>query len=420
MGMTTEVWKDIYGYEGIAQVSNFGRIKSINREFHNYTKKERILKPTLTNSGKSVHLFKDGKQKTFKLERLVANAFLPNPDNHKYIKFLDGNPMNVNVSNLEWFEGKHLNVKDFIGKKFGFLTVIGDEKFNNKQRVYKCVCDCGNIYYSTLSGLKSGHNISCGKCNLTCSSRVYKRIEDLSGLRFEKLVVISVSGRDNFGRAKWLCKCDCGNTIICNAANLKSGTTKSCGCLKHKPSSKRKDLTNKKFGKLTVLGYSHTNKKYAVWNCRCDCGREIQVNAPYLYNGKVKSCGCLANNAFAKEYKGSKWANDNKIIFGECVKCGCKNNLHSHHILPRNMYPEHAENYANGVTLCRECHKEFHKLYGYKCDIKDLVEYLGLHPYVENVIELLINFRSKNGKQDLEKAKHYINLLIELEYGNKE
>lgn len=284
-----EIWKDIVGYEGIAQVSNLGRVKSINREFHNYTKKERFLKPTLTKSGKTIHLFKDGKQKSFKLERLVANAFLPNPNNHKYIKFIDDNPMNVNVSNLEWFEGNHLNIKDFIGKKFGYLTVIGDEKWDNHhKRIYKCECECGN---------------------------------------------------------------------------------------------------------------------------------KIQVNASYLYNGKVKSCGCLADDMFNKDPKSTQWANDNKLIFGECVKCGSKNHLHSHHILPRNMYPEYEENYANGVTLCRECHKEFHKIYGYKCDVANLVEYLGLHPYMKSMIELLIKHRQKNGKEDLEKAKHYIELLIELEYG---
>lgn len=247
-------------------------------------------------------------------------------------------------------------------------------------------------------------------------SNIGKRIEDLSNLRFGNLVAISVSGRDNFGRAKWLCKCDCGNTTVCNAQNLKSGTTKSCGCLKHKASSRRKDLTGKKFGRLTVLGHSHTNKRYAVWNCICSCGKKIQVNAPYLYNGKVKSCGCLADDIFNNEHNSTKWANDNKRIFGECVKCGSKKHLHSHHILPKNMYPEYKENYANGVTLCRECHKEFHKLYGYKCDAANLVEYLGLHPYVKDMIELLIQHRDKNGKQDLEKIKHYCDLLIELEY----
>ena len=251
-------------------------------------------------------------------------------------------------------------------------------------------------------------------------SNIGKRIDDLSNLRFGNLVAISVSGRDNFGRATWLCKCDCGNTTVCNAQNLKTGTTKSCGCLKHKPSSRRKDLTGKKFGRLTVLGHSHTTKRYAVWNCICSCGKKIQVNAPYLYNGKVKSCGCLADDIFNKEHTSTKWANDNKLIFGECVKCGSKKHLHSHHILPKNMYPEYKENYANGVTLCRECHKEFHKLYGYKCDVANLVEYLGLHPYIKDMIELLIQHRDKNGIQDLEKIKHYCDLLIQLEYGDKE
>jgi hypothetical protein len=55
---------------------------------------------------------------------------------------------------------------------------------------------------------------------------------DLTGHRFGRLVALRESGRDKFGRLKWLCKCDCGAETECQSGNLRFGITKSCGCLK--------------------------------------------------------------------------------------------------------------------------------------------------------------------------------------------
>ena len=102
-----EVWKDIEGYEGLYQVSNFGNIKSLPRIRHNgkgtYIQKEKLLKQTFTSTGyKKVELCKDGKRKGFKVHRLVAIAFIPNPDNKPEVNHIDGNKINNNIDNLEW------------------------------------------------------------------------------------------------------------------------------------------------------------------------------------------------------------------------------------------------------------------------------------------------------------------------------
>ena len=87
-----EVWRDIRGYEGLYQVSNLGRVKSIPRE----RTKGGILKPLKDTTGYlSVNLYKNGKIKRYKIHRLVANNFLE--VNHK-----DGNKLNNNLSNLEY------------------------------------------------------------------------------------------------------------------------------------------------------------------------------------------------------------------------------------------------------------------------------------------------------------------------------
>lgn len=95
--MKKEYWKYIKGYEGLYQVSNFGRVKS------NKFGKERILKPFTNSTGYLlVSLCKDGKVKAFTVHRLVAEAFIDNPDNLPQVNHRDENKLNNNVDNLEW------------------------------------------------------------------------------------------------------------------------------------------------------------------------------------------------------------------------------------------------------------------------------------------------------------------------------
>ena len=82
--MKKEIWKDILGYEGLYQVSNFGRVKSTKFG------KERILKLTKDKDGYLiVNLYKNNKSKTLKVHRLVAEVFLPNPYNLPQVNHKD-------------------------------------------------------------------------------------------------------------------------------------------------------------------------------------------------------------------------------------------------------------------------------------------------------------------------------------------
>ena len=94
-----EIWKDIEGYEGFYQVSNYGRVKSLN---YNRTGKAKELKQSINLGYKYVILYKDNKRKKFLVHRLVAQAFVPNPNEYLEVNHIDENKANNCVWNLEW------------------------------------------------------------------------------------------------------------------------------------------------------------------------------------------------------------------------------------------------------------------------------------------------------------------------------
>lgn len=95
-----EIWKSIAGYEGLYAVSNEGNVRSLN---FNHTGKAKILKPLkVTDDYLRVRLYKDGKGKTMKVHRLVAQAFIPNPNNLETVNHRDEVKTNNSASNLEW------------------------------------------------------------------------------------------------------------------------------------------------------------------------------------------------------------------------------------------------------------------------------------------------------------------------------
>ena len=110
--MTEELWKDVQGYEGLYQVSTLGRVRSLDMKIECYPmerkpytqlRKGRILKTfRYVNNQLVVHLYKDGESKYKLIHRLVAEAFLENPMNCKYVDFIDGDSTNFKVDNLKW------------------------------------------------------------------------------------------------------------------------------------------------------------------------------------------------------------------------------------------------------------------------------------------------------------------------------
>lgn len=110
MAKTKEIWKPIKGYEGYYDVSNLGRVRSLPRmvpnEAYGLMRVEgKLKKATPDNSGfLRVGLFKDNRLKMVAIKNLVAETFIENPDDFKYVKCIDGDKNNNAAENLEWSE----------------------------------------------------------------------------------------------------------------------------------------------------------------------------------------------------------------------------------------------------------------------------------------------------------------------------
>ena len=99
-----QIWKDIKGYEGLYQISNLGNVYSI--------KNNKLLKLHISHKGYVVVcLYKNKKQHTQQIHRLIAQAFIPNPNNYPQINHIDGNKKNNQINNLEWCTQSY-NIKE--------------------------------------------------------------------------------------------------------------------------------------------------------------------------------------------------------------------------------------------------------------------------------------------------------------------
>ena len=144
-----EEWRDIEGYEGIYQVSSKGRIKSKQREVKNGENTIKIKKESIRcvqvnkrrNGYCEISLHKDGKEKRYKVHRLVAQAFIPNELNKSEVNHKDGNKENNCVENLEWVTSKE-------NSKHAWDTGLA----NANHKKVKVICkETGEVYESVVS-----------------------------------------------------------------------------------------------------------------------------------------------------------------------------------------------------------------------------------------------------------------------------
>ena len=155
-----EIWKDIKDFEGLYQVSNFGRVRSLG---NNKSRKTKILIPFKNKKGYlRVCLYKNGKRKMFSIHRLVAEAFIPNLFDYPEVNHKDedktnnfcGTPENdFNDGNLEWCESKY-NIN------YGTRTERVSEKTTNGKlsKIVIQLTKTGELVREWPSTMEAGRN----------------------------------------------------------------------------------------------------------------------------------------------------------------------------------------------------------------------------------------------------------------------
>jgi len=273
---------------------------------------------------------------------------------------------------------------DLAGQRFSRLTIISrstNGKYGGAR--WNVKCDCGNERVASGGGMRAGLIKSCG-CILT---------DDITGKKFNMLTVISQNGYDKWRNATWNVRCDCGNECIVRGLSLKSGGTKSCGCIMIK------DLINKRFGKLLVISKSNERNDDCdvMWVTRCDCGNEHVVSSESLSGGSTKSCGCINRQRGKEHWNWNKDKTDEEREIGRnypeytdwrtavherdsytCQKCGGKHGeLNAHHIDGYAANPELRTTLSNGITLHADEHNDLHHQYGHDVGRENLEKWLN-------------------------------------------
>ena len=128
--MQKEIWKDIKGYEGLYQISNLGRVKTLKPGYNKI--KTNIKTPRKCHDGYyRISLYKNKKIKTYHIHKLVALHFIPNVNNYSCINHKDENKLNNNVNNLEWCTKRYNNIYSINKRKKYKKGVLQYDKNNN-------------------------------------------------------------------------------------------------------------------------------------------------------------------------------------------------------------------------------------------------------------------------------------------------
>jgi hypothetical protein len=147
-----EIWKPIFGYEGIYEVSNLGNIRSLDRiDFAGRHLKGKLFSTTAKESYVTVRLSKNGNITTFRIHQLVAEAFIPNPDGKPCVNHKDGNKQNNTAENLEWCTHSENN-------RHAFRTGLSKPKRKLDDRAIKAILDAkGKVSCTVLAEI---HGVS--------------------------------------------------------------------------------------------------------------------------------------------------------------------------------------------------------------------------------------------------------------------
>ena len=270
------------------------------------------------------------------------------------------------------------NIVNIVGITINNWKVL--EKLENNK--YVCEHTCGKSRTIPREGIKR-YKCTCeiekaktGRRKDTRNRLSNKYVSKKFGkLTVEKLI------KFNYSNSMWECRCDCGAIIRVSTSVLKKGNH-CCGDINARV------RPGDTFGRLTVLSkcakryYKNKNikQKLTYWYCLCNCGKIKIVPECNLPNSNTRSCGCLRFEiSYQSIYVSKKKEHDrlrstrgyklwrNKVVRRDdcmCQICGnTSSTLEVHHLLSHSRYKHNRRDLNNGITLCIDCHQEFHTKY---------------------------------------------------------
>lgn len=223
------------------------------------------------------------------------------------------------------------------------------------------------------------------------------------GMIINRLTLIEDTGLRSGCCSKWRVLCYCGEIFEVRPSSIMCGNTKSCGCfvvnnkfnLPTKPTGFKRtryiDYTNFIYNGLQFLEKvdKHKGEINSTWLMKCSCGEIFKTKSNNIFNGNTKSCGCYRRllpkiNSGPKHhcYDHSISEEERLIRFKRpsqtkawradiykrdrytCQLCGFNSNLRAHHLNGFNWAIDERYDINNGITLCEECHNDFHSKYG--------------------------------------------------------
>jgi len=277
---------------------------------------------------------------------------------------------------------------ELVGKRYADLTilkVLGYRPEGNKktQRLFVEVgCECGKISEKPFYSIERGAIKRCGRdCFLNANVTLGERFGFLTVIGEGEIRKIGTKGKTQ----RFLeVKCDCENEKFIKMSKIKSGEQTSCGT---KCKLWLKDITGQKFHFLTVLKEIDRKDGIRMFLCQCECGEKIEKRMSKLTGGYTKFCGhsCILqrgenhgswnpNISMEDRLKGrdyweyNQWRTDvYKRDKFTCQCCGKRGggNISAHHKDGYHWCVERRIDITNGVTLCEECHNNFHQNYGF-------------------------------------------------------
>lgn len=289
-----EEWRDVVGAEGLYEVSNLGEVRNAQTKH--------ILKTQDQHGYRRLNLRINGKDKHCAVHRLVAAAFIPNPENKPQVNHLDGVHDNNHVDNLEWVTPeenfRHAVDNDLYKKGIEAAKELGHGRYNRKDRPRAYLKKSEVITrkgYESLIGVAEEFDLSG-----TQLAAIIKK--SLGGARFtlsdNKTELIATSFY-----AKELARPQEKEIATLRQENerlrerLSGKNRKLCSSV---GVSNQEYAIGQKRNHLKIIGYAKDDSGATKLVCRCDCGN-IKLEQQFMWlSGKVKSCGCMREDLLSE------------------------------------------------------------------------------------------------------------------------